>query len=117
MLHLINTVRAINRHGKSCKYISVVEGEYNIEIGSSVNTETEYNVCIYKKHLRANQYNFPTLIGKEAAIFYLANHKLLFTPAVRDKIMFDSVTYTIDSITEHAADHATVLYKIVAVKG
>ena len=98
-------------------YSVVNEGSYNIETGSTTNTNTDYSVKMYKRHIRANQYNYPNLIGQDAATFYLVNYALVFTPAIRDKITVDSKTYTIDSITEHRANGSIVLYKILAIKG
>ena len=72
---------------------------------------------MYKRHIRANQYNYPNLIGQDAALFYLANNNLKFTPAIRDKIIVGSRTYVIDNITEHRASGQIALYKILAVKG
>lgn len=115
--YLSITLKAINQHGKSCTYSVVTEGSYNIETGSTTNAETSYTVKMYKKHIRASQYNFPNMIGRDSAIFYLVNHNLTFVPAPRDKITIDTVTYTVDSVTEHAADGLVILYKILTVKG
>ncbi len=111
------SLRAINTHGKTCSYTIVTEGTYNIETGSTTNTETSHSVKMYKRHIRASQYNFPNMIGRDSALFYLANNKLSFVPAVKDKITIDSITYTVDSVTEHAADGLVILYKILTVKG
>lgn len=111
------TLRAINTHGNICNFTAVIEGAYNVETGSTTNTETSYSIKMYKKHLRATQYNFPNMVGKDSALFYLANNGLAFTPKIKDKITINSVTYTVDSITEHSADGLVVLYKILAVKG
>lgn len=115
--YLAITLRAINQHGKTCSYITVTEGSYDIETGSTINTETTYSVKMYKKHIRASQYNFPNMIGRDSALFYLANDNLSFVPTSKDKIIIDGVTYTIDSITEHAADGLVILYKILTMKG
>lgn len=111
------TKRSIDRQGKLMQYLVVSEGQYDVETGSTTNTETSYSVKMYKKHIRANQYNYPNLIGRDSALFYLANNNLTFTPAMRDKIIVDSVTYQIDSVTEHSANGLVILYKIIAVKG
>ena len=110
----------------------VSEGNYNIETGSTINTEFSFPVKMYKKHIRANQYNFPNMIGRDSALFYLAANErpapgeLGFIPAPKDKIylftQFDDVlpdgpTYKVDSVTEHAADGLVILYKILAVRG
>lgn len=110
-------LKAINTHGKTCSYIKVTGGSYNIETGNTTNTETLYSVKMYKKHIRASQYNFPNMIGRDSALFYLANDNLSFVPITTDKITFDGITYKIDSVTEHAADSLVILYKILAVKG
>ena len=114
---LIATKSFIDTNGISCSYIAVQEGSYNVETGSTTNTETTYTVKMYKKHLKATQYNYPNLVGKDACMFYLTNDNLAFAPAVRDKITFSGVTYTIDSIQEHSALGAVLLYRIIAVKG
>jgi hypothetical protein len=115
--YLAIVLKAINTHGKTCSYSVVTEGAYNIETGATSNTESSYSVKMYKRHIRASQYNFPNMIGRDSALFYLANNNLSFVPAVKDKIIIDSTTYTVDSITEHAADGLVILYKILAVKG
>ena len=115
--NLAIVLKAIGLHGKNCSYTIVTEGTYNIETGSTTNTEVSHSVKMYKKHIRASQYNFPNMIGRDSALFYLANNNLTFVPAPKDKITIDAVTYTVDSITEHAADGLVILYKILTVKG
>lgn len=110
------SVDAINLHGNSYTFTSVSAGVYNIETGKTTNTSTNYTVAMYKKHLKANQYNYPNLIGKDAALFYLANNSLLFAPKPNDKIVDGSSTYIVDAVYEHRAKNAIVLFKILAVK-
>lgn len=114
---LLSSARAINRNGVLCTYVSVAEGAYNVETGSTTNVETSYTVRMFKKHLKANQYNYPNLIGKDAAMFYLVNDSLGFTPGINDKITIGSLTYKVDSIQEHYARGDLVLYRLVTVKG
>lgn len=115
--YLSITLKAINQHGRDCTYSIVTEGEYDIETGTTTNTETAYSVKMYKKHIRASQYNFPNMVGRDSALFYLANNKLNFVPSAKDKITIGAVTYTVDSVTEHSADGLVILYKILTVKG
>lgn len=114
---LISAKRQVDRHGQTMTYSVVSESSYNIETGSTTNTNTDHSVKMYKKHVRANQYNYPSLIGQDAAVFYLVNYNLTFVPSIRDKITVDSKTYVIDNITEHRADGAIVLYKLLAIRG
>ena len=114
--YLISTTRFIDLHGVTSSYVSVTEGSYNVETGSTTNTETSYSLKIYKKHIKASQYNYPDLIGKSIAMFYISNNALGFTPAVRDKIIINSETFTIDSIQEHVALGQIVLYRIIGIK-
>lgn len=114
---LHSTKKMIDRHGQAMTYTKVTEGSYNIETGSTVNTASTYTLTMYKKHIRANQYNYPNLIGITSAVFYLANNALTFVPAVRDKITVNNEVFEIESIVEHSALGQVVLYKLVAVKG
>lgn len=109
------TESAIIRHGTACTYISKTTGEYDIETGTVLNAEKEYTVKIYKKHIKANQYNFPNLIGKDIALFYIGALNIKFKPQVQDIIVFDSVSYKVDSIQAHSANGAVVLYRVVGV--
>jgi hypothetical protein len=115
--YLAIILKAINQHGISCTYKSVTEGTYNIETGSTTNAETSYSVKMYKKHIRATQYNYPSLVGKDSALFYLANNALSFVPRPKDKITVSSVAYTVDSITEHSADGLLIFYKLICTRG
>lgn len=114
---LASTKSQIDRHGKLLTYSVVAEGSYNIETGTVTNSQVNYSIKMYKRHIKANQYNYPNLIGQDAAIFYIANHKLEFIPAIRDRITDATGTYTIDSITQHEASGQVILYKVLAVKG
>lgn len=114
---LNSTQRMIDLHGQSVTYTKVTEGTYNIETGSTTNTDTTYTVKMYKKHIRSNQYNYPNLIGRDAAMFYLANLNLAFTPELRDKITINNEVFEIESIVEHRARGELVLYKLITVKG
>lgn len=114
---LLSTKKMIDRHGQDMTYTKVTEGSYNIETGSTTNTNSTYTLRMYKKHIRANQYNYPNLIGITSAVFYLANNALGFIPAVRDKISVNNETFEIESIAEHCALGQVILYKLVAVKG
>ncbi len=114
---LLTAVNSINRHGLTMTYTKVQEGTYDVETGSITSTDTNYTIKMYKKHIKSNQYNYPNLIGKSAAVFYLANNNLSFVPNIRDKITVNGETFNIDEIIEHSASGAIALYKLIAVKG
>jgi hypothetical protein len=114
---LNSTTRMIDQHGQSVTYTKVTEGTYNIETGSTTNTDTTYTVKMYKKHIKSNQYNYPNLIGRNAALFYLANQALAFVPETRDKITVNGEVFEVEAIVEHSARGQIVLYKLIAVKG
>lgn len=111
------TKKMLSMHGMLGTYISSASGVYNIETGKVTNSETSYSVQMYKKHLKASQYNFPDLIGKDAAIFYIANDSLAFVPKINDKITYNAETFMVSSYAEHIAKGSVVLYKLIAVKG
>lgn len=111
------TKRALARHGLALVYTSVQTGAYNVELGKPVRIKTNYTLRIYPKQFVANQYNYPTLVGKESVMFYLANDSLSFTPAIDDEIIYKGKTYKVQNIQEHVASGAIALYKLVAVRG
>jgi len=113
----IATARALGKHGQDCTYTSVTQGTYDIETGGITNTTTDYTVRTYKNHIRATQYHYPSLIGKDSALFLFAGLGLAFTPKVEDLIALAGKTYKVNSIEEHAAFGTLALYKIVGVNG
>ena len=110
------SIDAVKRNGLQATYTKVTTGVYDVELGSVTNTETAYTVWMYKKAIRANQYNFPNLINKDSGIFYIANDALLFTPSPKDKIIWDGQTYIVDSYESHMAHNQVVLYRVVALR-
>lgn len=105
----------IQRHGVPIVYKKIQEGTYDPSVGMSVNTETLVNLKSYPKQIKANQYNYPNLIGKEVVLFYVK-----FDPTLAisnsDWIVYNTKTYKIDSYSEHSANGNILVYKILAVK-
>jgi uncharacterized protein YdhG (YjbR/CyaY superfamily) len=110
-------IRAINRHGLDLEYTSVVTGVYNRDTARTENTRTTSTLKMYPRHVVADQYKLPTLIGKEVIVFYLANNALTFIPKPNDEIAYNAKTYKVVSFQEHFASGAVALYRITAVKG
>ena len=108
--------RQVNRHGIVAQIVKVAEGVYDPETLTTTNTETTYNVKLFKDHLRATQYNYPNLVGKDAAEFYLSNDDMPIKPEMKDKIVYAGDSFTIDSIKENWALGVLCLYQIIAVK-
>lgn len=109
--------QAITAHGESCSYIKVQPGVYNVATGEVTNAETITTVTVYRKHLKATQYNYPNLVGKDATLIYLTADSVVDVPTVNDKFTFGTSTYTVDSIQEHRAFNEVVLYRIACYKG
>lgn len=114
--YLRTTKLVLQMHGALATYTRVSASVYNVETGINTETNTAYSVQMYKKHLKTTQYNFPNLIGKDAAMFYIAFDSINFKPKIKDKITYASDVYTVDSCSEHVAAGQIVLYKIVAVR-
>ena len=108
--------QAINAHGESCTYIKVATGSYDVDTGTVTNSEISNSVIAYRKHIRANQYHYPNLVGKDAIIVYITADSIVGLPSVNDKFTFGSTTYTISSVQEHRALNELVLYRIACYK-
>ncbi len=109
------TSAAIDRHGISATYKTVTEGTYNVETSSTTNTETSYTIKMYMKQIRENQFSYPNLVGKEAGLFYILGYNLAFNPSVKDVIVYNGTTYTVDSVQSHSANGQIVLYRVLGV--
>ena len=109
------TASAIDRHGITCTYKSITEGAYDINTSSVTNTEISYSIRSYMKHIKATQWNYPNLIGKDTGLFYILALGLGFTPSPQDLIVYDGKTYKVDNVQGHAAGGEIVLYRVLAV--
>lgn len=108
------TASAIDRHGLSSTYKVITEGTYDVNTSAATNTETSYTVKMYMKHLKASQFNYPNMVGKEAGLFYILAYGLAFVPTATDLIVYDGKTYKVDSVQKHTAGSQIVLYRILA---
>jgi len=114
--YLLASKQAVSLHGIAIVYNSITNGTYSTSTKTSSRSVTSYNLNAYPKQIKATQYNYPTLVGKEVIMFYIVNDSLSFTPKVADTITYNSSEYKIDSIQTHVAQGTLVLYRIVAVK-
>lgn len=107
---------AVHKHGSLSTYRQVNNGVYDPNTSSVTNTETNHSVVMYKKQMIANQFSYPHLIGKEAAVFFVCGSDVSFIPKSQDKIVFNSLEFTVLSYQEYSALGKVILYKIVGVR-
>ena len=110
-------IRAVARHKVVLQYTQQTTGNYDIETGKPALVRTTHTVTMYPKQFIANQYNFPTLVGKETIMFFLVNHELGFEPKEQDEIQYKGFVYKVQSRQEHGANGEVILYKLVATRG
>lgn len=116
MNYIDQTVKQmINLHGINCIYTSVITGEYDLATGTVTNNSSNYNVKMYMRHLKQNQFSYPDLVGKDAAMFYVSATDLVITPKVQDLIVYAGKTYKVDSFQSHAALGSVLMYRIIGV--
>ena len=111
-----STKRALQRHGTDLPYSTITRTVEPIE-GTVTEVITNVTLRIYPEPLQVNQYNFPTLVGKQTVMFYLAADGLTFTPKPSDEITYLGEVYRVNSIQAHTAHGKTILYKLIGVKG
>jgi hypothetical protein len=109
------TASAIDRHGSFVVYTEVPEAVYDVNTSSVVNTSQVHNLKAYMKHIKATEFLYPNLIGKDVGMFYILAAGLTFTPEVNDMITLNSKTYKVDSVQSHSALQEIILYRILAV--
>ena len=111
-----STKRALQRHGTDLPYSTITRVVDAVE-GTVTETPTVLTLRIYPEPMTATQYNFPTLVGKQTVMFYLAADGLTFTPKPSDEITYLGEVYRVNSIQAHTAHGKTILYKLIGVKG
>ena len=111
-----STKRALQRHGQNLTYSSITRVVDPI-LGSATETITSTSLKIYPEPMQANQWNYPTLVGKQTVMFYLAADGLTFTPKPSDEITYLGEVYRINSFQAFTAHGKTILYKLLGVKG
>jgi hypothetical protein len=111
------TKQMINLHGQTISYVKIINGTYDPNTGSVSNTSNSTSIKAYAKDLKANQFNYPNLVGKHALLIYIPGDSLVDVPSVNDKVTIGSNSYTIDSVQSHSAFGEVCLYRLIAVKG
>lgn len=109
-----STLRAIKKHGKLSTYKSVTVGAYDPATSKVVNVEVSKSIYVYKKSIKANQYYYPNLVGKELAMFYVLASDIS-EPKIGDHIVFDGKTFKVDSYQSHSANGSVILHRILGV--
>lgn len=109
------TTRALQRHGQSLPYSTITRTVDPIE-GTVAEVLSTSTLRIYPRPMQATQWNFPTLVGKQTVMFYLAADGLTFTPKPSDEITYLGDVYRVNSIQAHTAHGKTILYKLLGVK-
>lgn len=104
-------------NGLTITYKTVGESVYDYEIGEVTNTSVETTLKSFPKAFKASVYNYPSLIGKNASEWLVVASDLPSSPKPLDKILKGTEVYTVETYSEHVAEGAVVLYKIIAVKG
>jgi len=115
-LFLNAATKAIERHGAAVTYKQVGTTNYNVNTSEVTSTDIDYSIKAYPKHIKANAYNYPDLIGKEAILFYISSASGI-VPKQGDFILYNSLQFNVDSFQSHFANGAVVLYRVAAVRG
>lgn len=111
------TKHLITRNGVPVQLVEVVEGEYDVETGSTVNTEKITNAVAFPRRLRVNQYNYPDLIDKEVVEFIFAAQELGKEPQPNDRIIWDGVHFFVKRCETNTGHNQPLLYRAISVKG
>lgn len=108
--------RALQRNGTDLVYTTTSRVTDPV-LGTVTDTDTNVTLRIYPRPIQTNQYNFPTLVGKQVVMFYLLASGLTFLPKTSDSIVYLGESYRVNSYQAHNAGGETVLYKIIGVRG
>lgn len=106
----------IYTNGVSIAVVSVSEGVYDKITGKVTKTETTTNIKSFPKTIKANTFNYPSLIDKEVIEFIVVSSDLVVKPKATDKIIWNGVKYSVVSTIEHTADGISIIYKILTSK-
>lgn len=109
-------IDAVNRNGRILTYTEITRTVDKIT-GKVIENKVDFPVKMYPRSVKATQYNFPDLIGKEVITFYLAVNSLPFTPKMNDVITKDGKIFTIRFYDFHEAHGENCLYKITGATG
>lgn len=106
----------IYQNGVGIAVVVISEGAYDKTTGKVAKTETTTNVKSFPKTIKANAFNYPSLIDKELVEFLIVSSDLATKPKTTDKVIWNGVKYTVVSTVEHTADGVSVVYKVLTSK-
>jgi hypothetical protein len=126
--HLLNSIKFIEKHGVDLTYkIKSGTSVYDPDTLTVTTPSTTVQLRMYIRHLIANHYNYPNLVGKDSIMFYVApdpNYPFyswffdeLNKANPSDEIYYNSLVYNVVSVQKHTAEGVVGLYRIVASRG
>jgi len=104
-------------NGIEVVFKKVIEGVYDPNTSSVVNTETSTTIKSFPKNIKATVYNYPNLVGKEVMEFLVVATDLTSKPDTQDKIVKGSDTFLVERVRENYADGQVIIYQLLGVKG
>lgn len=111
---ILATKKALQLHGVNCQYKTITTGSYDPDTGAVVNAENTTNIRAYPKLIKANQYYYPNLIGKEVVMFYIDPTQV--SPKNDDIVVWDTKRFHVHEVQPYIAGSEIALYRVVGVR-
>jgi len=111
-----SAMQLIYKNGVNISVTTIAEGAYDKTLGKVTKTEVSTPVKAFPKTIKANTFNYPSLIDKELVEFLVVSQDLPTKPKATDKITWSGVKYLVVSTKEHTAEGSSVIYKILTSK-
>lgn len=113
---LKSTHNLIGRHGVPIT-ITKEEGSIRDPVsGKLIKAKTDYNIPkAYPLQIKATQYNYPNLIGKDVVMFYVPGDQITIEH-LSMKVIYKGKTFDVTDVQETISHGEVVLYRVLAVK-
>ena len=114
---ILGARQLIYAHGATVTFKTTTTGQYDVELGTVVTTETSLDVKAFPKKLVATAYNAPNLVGQTLTEFLVVSADLTAKPKFQDLVTYGTETYTVQTVKEHLAEGVPIIYKVLCSAG
>lgn len=97
-------------------YRRVLEGAYDIETQSVVNTTADEAIKGFHSTLTSKEAQEPNLIERKASVLLVAANSLSNDPEEGDKVISGGVTYEVLRIATHQYKESAAVWRLIIAK-
>ena len=108
----------LDRNGVVCTYSRIVKGSYDVDTSTTTADSIQtYSIKAFPVQASYSEQNNPNLVNSQLKVLIVSYLDLPIKPLVNDKVLLDSITYTVAMVKEHNSYQGVAAWRLVVKEG